>query len=197
MNKILRSIALSLAVIIMAVGGVACTEPEPADEGEMLTAAASLLESAVEVNRIFFWEGLPHTDPSGDTVDVGDAEYLELTEDYMYLSESDLMAKAEAVYTDSYCKDIETVAFEGVKVTDDEALFARYVVEQGIMKINRKLSEEGLSERIPDITTIETVNITHNTAVVSVSFTCDGETEKQDVTLVLEDDGWRLDTPTY
>lgn len=197
MNKIIRCIAILLAVICMAAGGVACSEPEPADKNEVIESAKTLLTEAVEVNRIFFWEGLPHTEPSEDTVDVGDAEYLELTEEYVYLIESDLMTKAEAVYTDAYCKDIETVAFEGVKVSDDEALFARYVVEQGVMKINRKLSEEGLSERLPDTDTIQVVEVSHDYAVVNLSFTCEGETEKQNVTLILEDDGWRLDTPTY
>ncbi|MBQ7827896.1 MAG: hypothetical protein IJ386_06480 [Clostridia bacterium] len=197
MNKTTRVIAAFIAAMMLMCGFAGCSIPEPADEGEMLAAAKTLLESAVEVNRIFFWEGLPHEEPAEDKLDVGDSEYLVLTEDYMYLMESDLMAKAEAVYSEAYCKDIEKIAFEGIKVTEDEALFARYIVEQGIMKINRKLSEEGLSERLPDTSTMETVSITHNTAVVSVSFTGEGVTEKQEIKLVLEDDGWRLDTPTY
>lgn len=197
MNNITRIIAAFIAAMMLICSFAACSTPEPADEGEMLEAAKTLLESAVEVNRIFFWEGLPHEEPAEDSIEVGDSEYLDLTEDYMYLMESDLMAKAEAVYSESFCQDIRVIAFEGIKVTEDDALFARYIVEQGIMKINRKLSEEGLSERLPNTDTVETVEITHNTATVSVEFTSDGVTEKQNVELVLEDGGWRLDTPTY
>lgn len=192
-----RIIAAIIAAMMFLCSLFGCSKPEPADEGEMLDSAKTLLDAAVEVNRIFFWEGLPHEEPADDKLEVGDSEYLVLTEDYMYLMESDLMNKAKNVYSKSYCNDIEKVAFEGIKITEDEALFARYIVEQGVMKINRKLSEEGLSERIPDVSTIETVNITHDTAVVSVSFTCEGVTEKQEIKLVLEDNGWRLDTPTY
>lgn len=197
MNNIRSIIAAFIAAMMLIVVFQGCSKPEPADEGEMLEAAKVLLESAVEVNRIFFWEGLPHEEPADDKIDVGESEYLELTEEYMFLLESDLMAKAEAVYSESFCKDIKTVAFEGIKLNEDEALFARYIIEQGVMKINRKLSEEGLSERLPDITTIETVEITHDSATVSVAFTCEGVTEKQNVDLVLEESGWRLDTPTY
>lgn len=195
-NNIIRIIA-AIAAMILICATFGCSKPEPADKNEVTEAAKTLIEAAVEVNRIFFWEGLPHEEPAEDKISSGDSEYLVLSEEYMYLLESDLMAKAEAVYSESFCNDIKTVAFEGIKITDEEALFARYIIEEGLMKINRKLSEEGLSERIPDVSTIEVKEVTHNTATVSVSFTCEKVNEKQDVKLVLESEGWRLDTPTY
>lgn len=196
MSKIFRIfVAILAAAIVISAAG--CSE-EPADEGEVLAAAKELIPAAVEVNRIFFWEGLPHVEPEkDDSVDIGDAEYLELTEDYMFLHESDLMVKAKAVYTKAFCEDIEEVAFTGVAASEDKALFARYIVEMGIMKINRKLSEEGLPERLPVMDTLKTVELEHDSAKVSLDFTCEGKTENQTVTLKLEKDGWRLDTPTY
>ncbi len=197
MSKIFRIAILALTAVIL-ITAVGCSEPEPADEGEVHAAARELIPGAVEVNRIFFWEGLPHVEPDeNDPVDMGDAEYLELTEEYVYLSESDLMEKAKKIYTEAFCEDIEEIAFTGVAVNDDKALFARYIVEMGIMKINRKISEEGLAERLPNMDTLKTVELKHDSAVVSVEFTCEGKTEIQNVTLKLEDDGWRLDTPTY
>ena len=183
-------------MILSATAG--CSDPPPADEGEVHAAAKELLPLAVEVNRIFFWEGLPHVEPEdSDKVDIGDAEYLDLTEEYMYLSESDLMEKAEKVYTKEYCEVIKKVAFEGVAANDEEALYARYIVEMGVMKINRKLSMEGLAERIPNVESIKTVEIKHDSAILSVEFTCEGETEIQNVTLKLSDGEWRIDSPTY
>ena len=197
MSKFLR-IALSIITAVTMILAVGCSEPPPADEGEVHAAAKELLEEAVEVNRIFFWEGLPHVESDEkDSVDMGDAEYLELTEEYMFLSESDLLAKADKVYTKSYCEVIKKVGFEGVAVNDDNALFARYVVELGVMKINRKLSEEGLEERLPNVDSVKTVELKHDSAIVSVEFTCEGKKEIQEITLKLEDGGWRLDTPTY
>ncbi|MBR4880684.1 MAG: hypothetical protein IKU19_02050, partial [Clostridia bacterium] len=189
--------ALILAFIIVISAVTGCSDPPPADEGEVYAAARELLPLAVDANRIFFWEGLPHVEPEDDKVDIGDAEYLELTEEYMYLSESDLMEKAEKVYTKEYCEVIKKVAFEGVAANDDEALYARYIVELGVMKINRKLSAEGLAERIPNVDSIKTVEIKHDSAVLSVEFTCEGKTERQDVTLKLSDGEWRIDSPTY
>lgn len=197
MSKILR-IFIFIITAVMLLCAVGCSEPEPANEGEVHAAAKELLEAAVEVNRIFFWEGLPHVESDeNDSIDMGDAEYLELTEEYMFLSESDLMKKAEKVYTASYCEVIKKVGFEGVPVNDDNALFARYVVEMGVMKINRKLSVEGLSERLPNVDSVKTVELKHDSAIVSVEFTCEDKKEIQEVTLKLEDGGWRLDTPTY
>lgn len=197
MNKLFRIVSVLLAAVILVSVTSSCSKEELPTEDEIISASKTLLENAVEVNRIFFWEGLPHVEVTEDKIDLGDAEYIVLTEDYMYLSQNDLMEKARSVYSESYCKDIESVSFEGVKIDDDNALFARYIEEQGVMKINRRLSESGLSERLPDTDTIQIVELSGKRAVVNLSFSCDGITEKQNVTLVKEADGWRLDTPTY
>ena len=197
MNKIIRMISAIAAAVILLTGIVSCSEKKPADEAEVIAAAKELLSAAVEVNRIFFWEGLPHEEPKDNGIDLGDAEYLTLTEEYKYLYENDLIEKAQAVYTDDYCRDIWKIAFEGINIDDSEALLARYVMDSGVLKINRKLSEEGLPERIPSVETVKAVEIGHDTAVVSVDFTSETGVVNQNVTLKLEDYGWRLYTPTY
>ena len=84
MSKIIRIFASIFILIMVIAGTTGCSEPPPADEGEVHAAAKELLPLAVEANRIFFWEGLPHVEPDeDDSVDIGDAEYLELTEEYM------------------------------------------------------------------------------------------------------------------
>lgn len=197
MNKLFRIVSVLLAAVILVSVTSSCSKEELPTDEEITEVSKALLENAVEVNRIFFWEGLPHEDAAEDKIDLGDAEYLVLTEDYMYLTQGDLMGKARTVYSESYCRDIESVSFEGVKVDDDNALFARYIEEQGVMKINRRLSESGLAERLPDTDTIQIVEISGKRAVVNLSFSCEGKNEKQNVTLVKEAEGWRLDTPTY
>ncbi len=197
MNKALRIISLFLVLVISIAIASSCIKEELPSEEEVITAAKDLVERAVEVNRIFFWEGLPHVDPPDDAISMGDADYLELTEEYMYLSEYDLSEKAATVYSEEYCKNIDIIAFEGVKASDDKALFARYIVEKGIMKINRKLSEEGLKERLPDADSVTIEKLKPRMAVVKVTFECEGKTETQSVTIVKEKNGWRLDTPTY
>lgn len=198
MSNFRRIIASVLCVIISLtfIAGCGETKEVPTKE-EVIEEAKVLLEAAVEVNRIFFWEGLPHKELPEGATDTGKSLYLELTDEYMFLLESDLMAKAEAVYTKQYCNDIKTVTFEGVKVTDDDALFARYVVEEGVMKINRDLSEEGLAERLPQLDTIQVVEYHAELAIVNLAFKVGDTTEKQNVTMRLEENGWRLDTPTY
>lgn len=197
----LRAINAALTAVVLLIGSLyagGCTEAEPADGDEVLAAAEKLVEQAIEVNRIFFWEGLPHEEPTDGSDEIAkEAEYLPLTEDYRYLSELDLIEKAEAVYSASFCEDIRKIAFEGVKVTDDEALFARYIEEGGVMKINRMLSESGLSERLPVEGSAKLDEVGHDVATVSVEFRTGEKVEVQVVTLVLENGGWRLDTPTY
>ena len=65
------------------------------------------------------------------------------------------------------------------------------------MKINRDLSEEGLEERIPQLDTIQVVEYHAELAIVNLAFKVGDTTEKQNVTMRLEENGWRLDTPTY
>lgn len=191
------SAALAAALFIGSVFIGGCAE-EPADGDEVLAAAEELVAQAVEANRIFFWEGLPHEEPTDVSDGIAtEAEYLPLTEEYRYLSEPELIGSAEAVYSESFCADIRRIAFEGVKVTDDEALFARYIEEGGVMKINRKLSEEGLPERLPVEGSSKLLEVGHDRATVSVEFRSGDKVEEQSVTLVLEAGGWRLDTPTY
>ena len=178
----LGAIILALAAVI-AVSLASCGKKQtPADEGEVIAAAKELLGSAVEVNRIFFWGGL---------------EYDEAK----YISQSELMEKVRSVYTESYSDDIEKVAFEGVNVSDDSALLARYVSEGGVMKINVSQAKNSLPERIPDTDTVRIADVKDavgaDTAVIAVYAECGGERSEFTVTLKLEADGWRLDTPTY
>lgn len=230
MNNISRIFAFILTAVIMFTA-VGCSEPEPADEAEVHAAAKELVLAAVEVNRIFFWEGLPQgvenidyytpqiessdvtetvisenitsviteSVTSGDesTDDYSDGDYIVLAEEYMFLTQDDLMAKAMAVYTAAYCEDIRKIGFDGIVYSEDDLLYPRYSTEMGVMKINRKLAAEGLSERIPRPDTIKTVSLKHNMAVVSMEFECEGKVERLEITLILENSGWRLDTPTY
>ena len=208
---------------------VGCSEPEPADEAEVHAAAKELVLAAVEVNRIFFWEGLPQGEENIDyyipdsaltetgtvheetviseeitdtvstenTIPYSDGDYIVLAEEYMFLTQDDLMSKAAAVYTAAYCEDIKKIGFDGIVYSEDDMLYPRYSTEMGVMKINRKLAAEGLTERIPRPDTIQTVSLKHNSAVVSMEFECNGKVERQEITLRLEKSGWRLDTPTY
>lgn len=197
----LGAIILTLAAVI-AVSLASCGKKQPpADEGEVIAAAKELLESAVEVNRIFFWGGLEYDEATMSSQDLGDAAYAELSGDSKYISQSELMEKVRSVYTESYSDDIEKVAFEGVNVSDDSALLARYVSEGGVMKINVSQAKNSLPERIPDTDTVRIADVKDavgaDTAVIAVYAECGGERSEFTVTLKLEADGWRLDTPTY
>ena len=197
----LGAIILALAAVI-AVSLASCGKKQtPADEGEVIAAAKELLGSAVEVNRIFFWGGLEYDEATMSSQDLGDTAYAELSGDANYISQSELMEKVRSVYTESYSDDIEKVAFEGVNVSDDSALLARYVSEGGVMKINVSQAKNSLPERIPDTDTVRIADVKDavgaDTAVIAVYAECGGERSEFTVTLKLEADGWRLDTPTY
>ena len=197
MSKIrIFSLLAAIAVVLFA-SLASCKKPEPADEGEVVAAAKELLTAAVEVNRVFFGEGLPMGERVAPSVDIGYAEYVPLDEEHIGMSQSDIMDIARPVYAESYCEDIEKIVFEGVKVTDEEALFPRYVEEKGEMKICYLLSVEGLPERVPLVDTLNVLSVGHDTAELSVDTVCEGKKENITVTLVLEKNGWRLNTPTY
>ncbi len=183
---------------MLALGGLAsCDRPEPADEGEVRAAAVSLLEAAVEVNRVFFGEGLPMGERVAPTVDMGYGEYVALDEEHKYMTRDDIMNIARAVYTEQYCDSLETIVFDGAAIDDDDFVAPRYSEEGGVMKICYLMTTEGLPERVPLTDTLRTVEIKSKSATLEVDTVCEGKTETVTFTVKLEASGWRLDTPTY
>lgn len=191
--------ALAASIMILtSCGG------SSADESEIVSAAAELVESSYEINNIFFGSGLPSVDVPDEEKSDGLPRYAELAEDSPYQTESEIRAAALAVYSREYCESIFELAFSGaaLDVGDSESsvIYARYVDYNGVLTV-RLLDDD--DEALPLNRTYDTSNITvvrarSDEATVSLPSFVDGVPDDDvSLNLVLTDDGWRLDTPTY
>ena len=203
--------ALIAAVLVVFVG---CDRGRSYDESEISSAAAELIESSYEINEIFFGRGLPTVSTEGQNgSEAADgktsdgeaygstARYAEVSEESPYHTEDEIRTAALLVYTPSYCEALFETAFSGGSGSGDSGsvLYARYVDYNGILTA-RILDEDEILpiNRTYDTGSITVVSQKNGSAKIKVPSFKDG-VPSDDITLsvVLTDDGWRLDTPTY
>lgn len=200
-SAILSALALSASIMLVGCGG-----PAPTAE-EIAPVAQALIEASMPINDIFFGEGLPAIERDSQFAIDNHVYYMDehgnydyVTEDCPYQSVDAIKAAAEAVYSDEYLASIYETMFVGVADEHAGMLYARYLdTDQGLKKSN--LHESMIAGvRIYDYASMAIVEPS-NASFVNLEF--DTHLEGEDdvlrvrLTLVREDDGWRLDSPTY
>ena len=200
-KKIFIRAAALVAAVALAAAFSSCGKKY--DEAEITAAAAKLIEASYEINTIFFGEGLPTVE--GDPDDI--MKYMEITEDSPYHTEEEIRAATLKVYSPEYCELLFERAFSGLtvdlgdgdEVSEAELIGARYVVfddrlvmlpldEEDVIKLNRTY----------DTANIKVVMQKSSRADVSVPSFVDGVPDKDvTLTLVMTENGWRLEDPTY
>ena len=201
MKKI--SLLFSLLFIVMSL--TSCGSAP--DAAEMRGIAEALIEASYEVNDIFFGEGLPAIERDSQFAIDNHVYYMDEGGNYDYVAEesryqttAEIKAAAEAVYSDEYLTSIYETMFVGVADEHAGMLYARYLdTDEGLKKSNIHESMI-MGKRIYDYDSMVMVKPS-NAGFVNLEF--DTHLEGSDeivrvrLTLVREDDGWRLDSPTY
>ncbi len=214
MSKKLRAVLL-FAVVLGICLLPSCGGGKYSDE-EIRTALDELLPKSYELNEIYFGEGLPHTEDeaaveafynSFDT-DVSTLSYVPVAADCGYGNETELREATLAVFSDAYAETLFSRAFTGITAVINEgyeqeyvtsAMYARYLEQAGVLTVRINLKEEALPlGRVYDTSTMEIIRQRDNRVTVVLSGYVNGvEDCTAEITLVLEEDGWRLDSPTY
>ena len=206
MKKFVKIIALAVALLLAAAMSVACGV-EYTDE-EVIDAAKELIEASYGINEVYFGKGLPISDEDSDAArefaekngfDLGNIQYLPVTEESPYKSIADIKEATAKVYSAEYCESLFKSTFEGFN-DGTAAVFAKYMEDsQGVLTARIDLKENDLPDRTYDLETIKVTKKKKDKAVVEIVSYLDGEKEDKPLllTLVPEEDGWRLDTPTY
>lgn len=191
-----KKISIVLLAIIMMMSMVSCTSHS--DE-EIIEAAKTLIEKSYEVNEIYFGKGLPST----GEISLGLVSEYELVDpECGYSTVDQLKALAAEVYCEDYCEHLYTIAFKGISNNEDEesVSFARYIEDYaGKLTVSLDAKENGLIlNRTYDLSTITVEKCVRNTATVKVQSLVDGQLDEiLTISLVFENDHWRLNTPTY
>ncbi|MBE6588266.1 MAG: hypothetical protein E7647_07630 [Ruminococcaceae bacterium] len=208
MKKFIKLLSLALAFVIIASMTVSCGV-EYTDE-EVKEAAKKLIEASFEMNDIFFGAGLPISAHDSEEakkfaesndLDLKNIQFLPVTEESPYFSIEDIKEACAKVYSAEYCEYLYSMAFEGYSTDDGtSAVFAKYMEdESGVLTARIDLADNKLPERTYDFATMKVKERKKDSVMVEMESYLDGKKEKGTITftLVMSEDGWRLDTPTY
>ncbi len=208
MKKLIRITALAVAIIIAAAMGVSCGV-DYTDE-EIKEKAESLIERSFDLNDIYFGKGLPVSEKDSDEAqkfaeengfDLGNVQFLPVTDESAYSSIDEIKKATAKVYSESYCEYLFSMAFEGYSSEDGSlAVYARYMEDDsGTLTVRIDLHENDLPNRTYDYSSMKVKSRKDTSVVVTMDSYLDGKKEENPVsfTLVKDEKGWRLDTPTY
>ncbi len=193
MKKVLSLLLtlLMLSSLLVSCGDVGYTEEE------IMKTAQSLIEASLELNDIYFGEGLPVLDESS----VGSALYAPVTEDCKYHSTFEIKEATAKVYTADYCTVLYKIGFEGTSLeSETKVIYARYIDDfDGRLTARKDIKETAYkTDRTYDYSTMKVDKMKKSEAEVTVQSMADGVPDVSvTLTLRLEKSGWRLDTPTY
>lgn len=174
-NNILLIICVVTALLLCSCGGSMTDESVKAE-------LERLLPLSYEMNEIFWGKGLPYEDNGSN------AKMKPVTEDCGYTSTEDILSKAAEIFSEGYMKDIKEAVF-----TDGDDTDARYVDINGVLKIDTSKKGFDIKGNI-DVSTAKIKKQNSGMVIVTAEYEDGGQTE---LTLVLQDGQWYLDSPTY
>lgn len=208
MKLFVRVMALTVAILVAAVSVMSCGYDYT--EEEVVKAAKKLIKGSYEINVIYFGKGLPISEEESEAakkfaeengLSLENVQFLPVTEDSPYFTVEDIKKATNKVYSESYCEYLYKMAFEGYSTEDGyAAVYAKYLEdESGTLTVRIDLADNELPARTYDLDSIKIESKKEAEVVISVVSYLNGEKEDKSVslTLVKEENGWRLDSPTY
>ncbi len=209
----MKKYTLITVLLLIAVMVVSCGKTH--DIGELRAALEELLPKSAELNEIYFGEGLPLASDremvekfySSFDSDVSMVNYHPVDADCGYTSEADIREATLAVFSQDYSSYLFDRAFTGISSVSNEgsqneitqtASYAMYIEQNGTLTVRIDVADEALPlGREYDIAEASIVHARKNYVILSVPSTFEGKQLDVELKLVMTDDGWRLDSPTY
>ncbi|MBQ4601673.1 MAG: hypothetical protein IJB24_02325 [Clostridia bacterium] len=194
-----NKIILILLSVIMLLSLVSCTKAELISDTEAQNILIELMPKAEEINEIIWGKGLP-IEPGQDEAlkTVTAAQYRTVATDAPYQSTEELKTAIAEVYSDAFIANtVNYTCFEGADdaLEDTEAqMYPRYKNnDAGVLIVD--ITNPGF-----EITTkIDPASAKVVSAESDNKQTVEVETNSGKIKLVIvkQENGWRLDTPTY
>jgi len=181
------------------------------DEAEVKAAAKELIEESVLLNDIYWGEGLPHSDDKN----TSDGVYYTALESYHYSlgfkTIDELKTLTEKTFSKGFCQtQIYPTILESVQDGDKAIILSRYYQKYGGKNFNvpeyimvnstwKKILDSEVEYDYESIVVKgsdeERVYVTLKATVKKDGY--DPQTREIEIALVEEDDGWKIDSPTY
>ena len=200
MKNILTRAAALVAAVVFTLLMTSCSVTY--DEGEIITASAELIEASYEINTVFFGSGLPAVESDDEVL-----RHFEIAEDSPYHTKEEIKTATLAVYSPDYAEFLFEKAFAGfvISVGDEDSVDSNQIIDARYVQYGERLvilpvKEEDVMklDRTYDTSSITVISQSRGRAVLSVPSLVDGvPSDDVELTVVMTEDGWRLDTPTY
>lgn len=179
------------------------------DENEVKLAAEELIRSSAELNRIFWGEGIGYIDDASFSVGYYYPADMFSLYDYGIETVDDLKEKTKKVFSQAYSQNIFSTVLSSLTDGDGIYAFARYYQKYSdaeykepecIMVYSKALVLLN-DEVIYNYDTLQVIGskkeIVYVTLTVDVRRDEKIQTRTLKVGLIEEENGWRIDTPTY
>lgn len=203
-NKNSIRLACIALVFIFVLGLTGCQKKLTEEEATL--KVAELVEASYELNEIVFGEGLEYI----ETEESKNTRYALVKENDKYNSKYDIEVAINKVFSVKYSTTMKNTAFEGQSgAVGGTGVPARYIEnKQGFLVLKEKtVHDESIDgEKLDegyfsidvlkyDTSTIEIKKISRR--FIEAYVTSLGGEQTILVTLILEENGWRIDSPTY
>lgn len=187
MRKYLRSFICLILALTFALSLVSCDNKVSNEEA--LEMVKKFLDESYELNEIYYGKGLDYQkNEDGEYNNI----YSPVLRNQPYVTESILRAKTQDVFSASLANSIISYHFNLTQGVAGGSNYPRYFTgSDGYLTVYRDYKVIDITEY--DYSTIEIKKIKRKEIKATVVST---ENEIVDVVLVLEKDGWRLDSIT-
>ena len=177
------------------------------DEEEVLTAAKTLLKEAELLNVIYYGSGVQYYEN-----DRANGNYREANSEHLrelgFSTVDELMILTEKTFSDNYSDLLYSTIIYGLKDDTSVITAARYYqaydeeTNDSYMMVNSKFTVMFKDSIEYDYNSLKVEKSSKEKVYVSVEATVtnsEGASQKTTVTITLveEDDGWKIDNPTY
>ncbi len=184
------TVLLCMGILLGALSGCSV---KMSDE-EARSILSELVPLSLEMNEIFFGDGLPLEDENAEPMEsVTGGQYMRVSPTAKYQSIAEIKTAAESVYTAEYLQNsVYPMAFDGV----DDAR-PRYAERDGVLCRNLNSVSFPLTDRLEfDRATVSDTG--YEVIELSVPYTdADGAEKTAKITLRQQNGKWLLDSPTY
>ena len=205
MKQRLLSLAVACLLLLSALCGCG-SRSTPPELYEIYDEAVALIEASFAINDALLGHGLPVYEIGSEYAELNKlygaddfANYEHVTPETPYREIDDIKAAMAAVYSTDYCQSLYANLFDGF-VSGSTLVRAQYREDSEGLYLTTDYEPLVTKQRIYDYATMKIVEPSSLDYVnLEIESYLPGETERMSVTisLVLEEDGWRLDTPTY
>lgn len=188
-SQIKKSLKFVLACVILFALVLPFASCERQDEAQSIEIVKDLIERSYTLNVVYYGEGLPY-----DAEKQVEGEYYEVTEDAPFRIRNDLIVETRAVFSEDIALGLLGAYLDGYS-NMGVVVYARYLTgPDGYLTVYKDYKNVNDQITKYDTSSVQIIKNRKNKIVASVTSEDGGETIE--VTLIYENDAWKLDSPT-